>query len=66
VKGGRGQGAQKKGIKGLRMTVEGGRREVALRRSEPRRLGRSFGGFKVEGIFGGVKVRKWEGENVRM
>ena len=48
------------------MTVEGGRREVALRRSEPRRLGRSYGGFKVEGIFGGVKVRKWEGENMRM
>jgi len=45
----------------------------ALRRSEPRGLGRSYGGFKVkggrgqvEGIFGGEKVRKWEGGNVRM
>ena len=33
------------GIKGLRMTVEGGRREVALLCSEPRRHGRSYGGF---------------------
>jgi hypothetical protein len=24
-----------------------------------------FEGFKVEGIFGGVKVRKWEGVKVR-
>jgi hypothetical protein len=29
------------------MTVEGGRREVALRRSEPRRLGRSYGGLQI-------------------
>ena len=35
-----------KGLRGLRMTAEGSRREVALRRSEPRRLGRSCGGLK--------------------